>query len=126
MSIPIETAKRVAQDHDCKQVILVAWDGKETHVVTYGDTLEACDQAAQGGNRVKSALGWPGSLNAEPSRVTTLKNERAKLRSALAGMIGVDGKEDLEKMESVLRMSPAPAEDKAQMIDALHALRDTL
>jgi hypothetical protein len=72
--IPISTAKRVAKDHDLQQIILVAWDGTLMHVVTYGKSVKDCDQAAQGGNRVKAALGWPEILqSAEPSRVTKLR-----------------------------------------------------
>lgn len=76
--IPISAAKLVADKHDCRQVIILAWDGKLTHVVTYGKTLEDCDQAAQGGNKIKKVLGWPESLcQDEPSRVKKLK-ERIK------------------------------------------------
>lgn len=59
--LPIKAAKDVAREYDCRQVILVAWDGERTHVVTYGKTTEECDQAAQGGDLVKKALGWPKS-----------------------------------------------------------------
>lgn len=51
----------------------------------------------------------------------------AKLRSALAGLVGVDGKEELEQMEAMIRMSgDAPTKDKAVAVDAIHALLDTL
>lgn len=81
--IPIQAAKDVAEKHGCKQVILMAWDGEKAHVVTYGKTLEDCYQAALGGDRIKKALGWPESLNAEPSRVKKLKAEIAELKSKL-------------------------------------------
>ena len=71
--IPIEAARRIAKEYDCRQVIIVAWDGKLTHCVTFGKSITDCDQAAQGGNRIKKALGWPESLRAEPSRVKALK-----------------------------------------------------
>ena len=79
--IPIKVAKDIANKHDLRQVILVAWDGKLTHVVTYGKTIEECDQAAVGGNLVKRALGWPESMcKEEPSRVKKLKEEIKKLK----------------------------------------------
>lgn len=82
--IPIEAAKCIAANHSCRQVIIVAWDGKLTHVVTYGRTTEECDQAAMGGNLVKKALNWPESMcNAEPSRVTKLKTRIAELERQL-------------------------------------------
>lgn len=69
--IPIEVARAIATQYDKQQVIIVAWDavhGRE-HVTTYGDTVEACAQAAAGGNKVKAALGWPPELcNAKPRR----------------------------------------------------------
>lgn len=67
--IPIAAARRIAEHYGQQQVILVTWDGAKTHVVTYGTTLEACEQAAAGGNRVKRALGWPKELcHAKPAR----------------------------------------------------------
>jgi hypothetical protein len=86
--IPIAAAKRIATDHDLRQVILVAWDGKLMHVVTYGKSVEDCDQAAQGGNRVKAALGWPEILcREEPSRVMKIRaalNRRTRLLQTIA------------------------------------------
>jgi hypothetical protein len=70
--LPIARAKEIAERHDLDQVILVAWSRRDgtTHVVTFGRSIEDCAQAAEGGNRVKRALGWPESLcNAVPARV---------------------------------------------------------
>lgn len=79
--IPIRAAKEIAKSFGMRQVILVAWSGQGTHVVTYGESLEDCDQAAMGGNRVKRALNWPESLRiAEPSRVTELKSKISELK----------------------------------------------
>lgn len=62
--IPIAAAKRIAEDYDMDQVVLVTFSKStgRTHVVTYGKTVEECRQAAQGGNLVKKALGWPDEL----------------------------------------------------------------
>lgn len=62
--IPISAAKEIADKYEQNQVIIVTFDKSEnrTHVVTYGKTIEECKQAAQGGNFVKKALGWPDSL----------------------------------------------------------------
>jgi hypothetical protein len=79
--IPINQAKAFAIANDLKQVIIAGWDGKLTHIVTYGDTVEACEQAAMGGNKIKKALGWPANLDAEPSRVTDLKERVAMVES---------------------------------------------
>lgn len=70
--IPITAAKRIAKDFDKDQVIIVTWDKKygRTHVTTYGKSIKECKQAADGGNFVKKALGWPDELcKAKPSRV---------------------------------------------------------
>jgi hypothetical protein len=91
--IPIAAAKRIAKDHDLRQVILVAWDGKLMHVVTYGKSVEDCDQAAEGGNRIKKGLGWPEMLcKEEPSRVKKLQsalNRRTRLLQTIASGLRV-------------------------------------
>jgi hypothetical protein len=50
----------------------------------------------------------------------------AKLRSALAGLIGAETVDELKKMEVAMRMAPAPEADKAVAINAIHALLETL
>ena len=50
----------------------------------------------------------------------------ALLRSALVGLIGADSAEELRQMEVTMRLLPAPAEDKAVSINAIHALLATL
>jgi hypothetical protein len=69
--IPIAEAKRVAEAHGCRQVIMLAFDDEgRTHVVTYGRTLADCEQAAEGGNRMKRVMGWPEELcQDKPARV---------------------------------------------------------
>lgn len=75
--IPIKAAKKFAQENECKQVIVLAWDGKRTHVVTYGETLKDCEQAAIGGNKIKrEILHWPEELcKAQPRRVRNKKKK---------------------------------------------------
>lgn len=86
--LPIKAAKVVAEEHELEQVILVAWDGKRAHVVTYGTTIEACDQAAQGGNVVKAALGFPDTMcHVDTSRVKRLKERIKELQRDLEHFI---------------------------------------
>lgn len=54
--IPIRAAFGVAEEYECKQVIIVAWDGSRTHVVTYGVDKEQCRQAALGGTFVMDEI----------------------------------------------------------------------
>jgi hypothetical protein len=54
------------------------------------------------------------------------KHPMRKVRSALAQLVGADGKQELETMELAIRQMPAPAADKAAAIDAIHALLETL
>lgn len=54
--ISITSAEKYCKEQKCKQVIIVAWDGEYTHVVTYGITKEDCRQAAIGSVLVKTAL----------------------------------------------------------------------
>jgi len=87
--IPISAASAIGDQYpDLSQVILVAWDGKLTHVVTWGRTTENCAQAAEGGNLVKRALGWPENLcNEKPSRVKTLEARIEELESELVSRL---------------------------------------
>jgi hypothetical protein len=67
--VPVSVAMDIARHFDKDQVIIVAWDTAHhrTHVTTYGKTPFERQQAAQGGNLVKKALGWPDELcHAEP------------------------------------------------------------
>ena len=69
--VPISAAKRIAKQYEKDQVIIVTWDKEHglMHVTTYGKTIEDCRQAAQGGNFVKRALGFPEELcNSVPDR----------------------------------------------------------
>jgi hypothetical protein len=83
MRIPIRDAKIIADANGCTQVIIAAWDGKNTHIVTYGKTVEDCAQAAAGGNLIKKTLGWPKDLNAEPKRVQKLLDRIAELEAKI-------------------------------------------
>lgn len=73
--IPIKVAREVAEKTGSRQVILLAWDGARTHVVTYGVSVEDCAQAAAGGNLLKKKLGWPEELMAESARIKKRKAE---------------------------------------------------
>lgn len=69
--IPIEAAKRIANDYEYPEVVIFAYDppSRNQHVTTYGKTVEQCKDAAQAGNYLKKALGWPDELcHAKPSR----------------------------------------------------------
>lgn len=47
-----------------------------------------------------------------------------KLRTALIGLVGVSEKDELEKMEMLIRVASIPDVDKVGMINAIHALLD--
>ena len=79
---PISAAKALAKAQGCSQIIIAAWDGERTHIVTYGDTVEACDQAAQGGDKIKAALGWTDVPMALPSRVQSLLGAATRVMKA--------------------------------------------
>lgn len=75
--IPITAAKKVAENYNCSQIILLAWDGTQTHVVTYGTTIKDCQQAADGGNKIKKFFGWPEELcNSIPARIKRKKQKK--------------------------------------------------
>lgn len=87
-TISWEVAKELADRLDLDQVIVWAWQREGSqHLLTYGKTVKDSDQAAQGGNHIKTALlGWPASLAlAVPDRVEKCREalERAKVALSL-------------------------------------------
>lgn len=82
--IPIQPLKDLAKKFGLSHVILLAHQEASglDHVVTYGETVEQCSQAADFGNRLKEVLGWPASMFAQPSRVKRLEQEIERYRSA--------------------------------------------
>ena len=62
----------------------------------------------------------------EKHPMRSVEAKLAKVRSALAAMIGADGKAELEQMECAIRLLPAPQADKVVSLDAIHALIETL
>lgn len=93
--IPISAAKEISKTYDKDQVILVTWNKKfgDTWVTTYGKTVADCAQAAEGGNFVKKALGWPNELT--ESKTTRQKNQEDTIRKKLVKEI----QEKLSKIE---------------------------
>jgi len=84
VSIPIVEAKRISKNYNMRQVIIVALSNDGTqHVATYGKSMVDCDQAAQGGDFVKKALGWPESLAQMPNRVKQLQDQVKSLKAQL-------------------------------------------
>lgn len=51
--------------------------------------------------------------------------DRDRLRIALIGLVGESDPDALRQMEAAVRMLPAPDEDKAATINAIHALLRT-
>jgi transposase-like protein len=86
--LPITAVKQLATEHDLSQVIVFGWDGEQTHVATYGKSVEDCDQAARGANAIKHKWKWPEETMAEPSRVKALRAEIKQLKEQLAQLTG--------------------------------------
>ena len=91
--IPIKTAKEIASNHNCDQILIFGWSKGDDiqYVVTYGKTTEDSDQIAQGGNYIKKvALGWPMSRCCDqPNRVKKLKEKIKTLETALSFFKGM-------------------------------------
>lgn len=85
--IPIKAARDFAEAHGLDQVIIWTWDHKTQQVITYGRTVEDCEQAARGGNVVKQSAGWPlNECQDEPSRVKKMKAELVALKQKVADL----------------------------------------
>ena len=77
--------------------------------------------------RLKSALLTNDTtIESANNAAGMLEAENARLRSALVGLIGADSEQELRQMEATMRLLPAPEEDKAVSINAIHALLATL
>lgn len=90
MNIPIERLRELSQKYGYDHVICFATQGEMQHVATYGTTLQACDEAAQFGDKLKDALGWPESLHAAPSRVRALQKRVKELEAACKAMLAYE------------------------------------
>ena len=54
-----------------------------------------------------------------------VKRQRDFLRAALIDLVGVTDDDELRQMEVILRLTNAPADDKAAMLNAIHVLLNT-
>lgn len=99
-----------------------AWYREGVVMAQMGEPIPAQENAAGRGHWQARGYQWFFSrLDAEQQR-----QRAVQLRSALAALVGVDGREELEAMEVSMRTIPAPAEDKAAAIGAIQALLATL
>lgn len=70
--IPINWAKKIAEDLGYTQVIIHGYDGATgvQSVCTFGKSLSDCDNAAKGGNVIKKMLGFPEEMcKSVPARI---------------------------------------------------------
>jgi len=91
--VPYAALKRLSKEYDLDHVIMFATQGKTQWVTTYGNTLRACDEAAQFGNEMREKLGWPEHLKKEPSRVRKLQARIKELELQLEGAFPPSTKE---------------------------------
>jgi hypothetical protein len=83
MRIPIKAVREFTRKHKLTHVVVFGYDGKSQHVATYGRSVESCGQAADFGNKIKNALGWPDILQVQPSRVRRLKADNMRLKERI-------------------------------------------
>jgi hypothetical protein len=102
--IPVKAAKQINEEYGCRQVILLAWDGEFTHIVTYGKTVDDCAHAAAGGNMLKERWGWP-ECNDQPSRVRKLEARIQELEKQLA---------ETRQLQSANAVKPQPTKDPGE------------
>ena len=58
--VTIEEAKAIALNHELRQIVVWHFtEGAGQHVTTWGEPLKHSLQAAEAGNHVKRACGWP-------------------------------------------------------------------
>ncbi len=81
--IPIMVAEEIARDFDAAQVVVWACDDEGAqHVTTFGTDLVHKQLAADAGNRVRRAAGWPEELcKAKPNVLEKLDALIAEARN---------------------------------------------
>jgi hypothetical protein len=109
--IPVSAAKDVARKHNCRQVIVLAWDGELTHIVTYGQSVEDCAQAATGGNLLKEKWGWP-ECNDQPSRVLRLKQLLDEATVLIRGTDAFNREPEASRVRAFLGRAEGASGDK--------------
>jgi len=82
--LPISAAAELGKKFGLKTIVLHAWDGALQHLVSWGDTVQNCDYAAQAAALMEKAFDWQGVEERLPSRVKALKAEVAKLKADVA------------------------------------------
>lgn len=88
-NIPISLLKKISKEFGYDHIIMFCTVGTVQYIATFGNNIEQCDQAAQFGNRLKDALGWPESLHALPPRVKNLIKRVHELEKILV-LHGID------------------------------------
>ena len=83
-TISIKDVKELSKKYKLTHCVVLGYDKKTTYIATYGHSIEACSQAADFGNKLKTALGWPSTLHAQPSRVRKLQARIKELEEQLA------------------------------------------
>lgn len=81
--IPVKALKDLANTYGLDRVVVFATNANTQFVSTYGRTVEECSEAADFGNLLKDALGWPASLHQQPSRVKRLQKRIEELEQQL-------------------------------------------
>lgn len=90
MRIPIKAVREFGRKWNLNHVIILGHykyqkqKGGRTHVLSWGRSTEESGQAADFANTLKTQLGWPESVRAQPSRVMRLQMEIEDLKNELA------------------------------------------
>lgn len=116
MNIPIKSLKELSKKYGYDHIICFATKGHMQYVATYGTTLQACDEAAQFGDKMKDGLGWPDSLHAAPSRVRALQKRVKELEAQLERLLANQTVSE-SPQGSVLASPPNGARDTSEVLE---------
>lgn len=84
--IPYEKAEKFARENECKVVVILAWDGSNSHVVTWGESAEQSDFAADTGHQMRCVLNWKDNMYVDSSKVKALKDEIESLKKQISSL----------------------------------------
>ncbi len=85
-SITVNAVKEFAKKYKQSMMVVMGWNRPNdiTMVTTWGETIDECAKAAESGNNLKQALGWPDELcNSIPPRMTKEQCDKILKREAI-------------------------------------------
>jgi len=107
--VPVEKAALIGEVHSKDQVVIITVNRSinSVTVTTWGKTVHDADQAAESGNVLKEAIGWPASkCNAISAKVQVLLDALTIAKLDLISR-SAENTETFKKVQNALKLGGA-------------------